>query len=105
MTLENGCKETYVARFVADMAESTAMLVSLAKTIKSSLKVDKQVKANGTLPAGVPVAMGTVDDMDVDGPATNGASKRKSRGSIVSKSYKEASSDDDDMPLVGSIIP
>lgn len=62
--------------------------------------MDKQYKSNGNLPAGVPVAIGAGDEMDVDEAAANGASKRKSRSSTTGKSYREASSDDDDMPLV-----
>lgn len=57
--------------------------------------------SNGTVP-GVSIRMGPVEEMDVDEPATNGAAngKRKSRSSINGKSYKDASSSEDDIPLV-----
>lgn len=65
-------------------------------------------KSNGHVEPGISVANGPVEEMDVqiDAPETNGVngsttSKRKSRSSIVSKSYKETSdSEDDEKPLV-----
>ena len=63
-------------------------------------------KSNGHVEPGISVANGPVEEMDVDAPETNGVNgsihnKRKSRSSIVSKSYKEASdSEDDEKPLV-----
>ncbi|KAF1989666.1 DNA topoisomerase 1 [Aulographum hederae CBS 113979] len=71
--------------------------------------MDKETPSNGRLHPGISVRMGPVDDdkMDVDGPVkdteangtTNG--KRKARNSVTNgKSYKEASSsEDDDIPL------
>ncbi|KAI9710123.1 MAG: DNA topoisomerase 1 [Bogoriella megaspora] len=62
-------------------------------------------KSNGHTVPGVSLAMGPVVEMDVDPPQTNGVngsgpSKRKSRSSAASKSYREASdSDDDTIPL------
>jgi DNA topoisomerase I len=64
---------------------------------------------NRPLNPGLSVRMGPVDDMDVDSPAekANGANgqangKRKARTSTgTTKSYKEASSsEEDDKPLV-----
>jgi DNA topoisomerase-1 len=66
--------------------------------------MDKQVPSNGHVEPGISIRMGPVEDMDVDAPDTNGNAngKRKARGSIAnSKSYKDASSsEDDDKPLV-----
>ena len=66
--------------------------------------MDKEIPSNGHLDPGISIRMGPVEDMDVDNerPVANGAAngKRKSRGSLQ-KSYKEAtSSDEDDEPLV-----
>lgn len=53
--------------------------------------------------AGLSVRNGPVvdDDMDIDAPVTNGASKRKSRSSINKVSYRDDSESDDGAPLVG----
>ena len=54
-------------------------------------------------PAGVSIRNGPVlEDMDVDGPTTNGNSKRKSRSSLSKPvKYKDESEDDSDAaPLV-----
>ncbi|KAI9656076.1 MAG: DNA topoisomerase 1 [Bathelium mastoideum] len=62
-------------------------------------------KSNAHVEPGISVANGPVEEMDVDKAETNGVngsapSKRKSRSSIPSKSYKEASeSEDDEKPL------
>ncbi|KAF2025223.1 hypothetical protein EK21DRAFT_104108 [Setomelanomma holmii] len=66
--------------------------------------MDKQLPAsNGHVEPGISIRMGPVDDkMVVDEPATNGTAnaKRKARSSITNgKSYKNASSSDDDKPL------
>lgn len=55
--------------------------------------------------AGLSVRNGPVrdDDMDIDAPVTNGASKRKSRSSINNVSYKDDSESDDGAPLVGDV--
>jgi DNA topoisomerase-1 len=87
----------------------------MAPPVKSSAIVSKKddmaasngVSTNGHVNPGISVRHGPVEDMDVDDvPAkTNGATngvtngKRKSRGSIQ-KSYKEASDDDEDAPIV-----
>jgi DNA topoisomerase-1 len=70
--------------------------------------MDKQQPSNGSLNHGISIRMGPVEEMEVDedAPATNGANgKRKSRGSI-GKTYKEATSSDDeeDEPLVRRAI-
>ncbi|KAK7191677.1 hypothetical protein DPSP01_008096 [Paraphaeosphaeria sporulosa] len=65
-------------------------------------KLDKEFPSNGHVEPGVSVRMGPIEPMDVDLPATNGTvnGKRKARNSITNgKSYKEASSDEDDKPL------
>ncbi|KAH7069299.1 DNA topoisomerase 1 [Paraphoma chrysanthemicola] len=66
--------------------------------------MDKQVPSNGHVEPGISIRMGPVDDqMDIDEPAANGNAnaKRKARSSITNgKSYKDASSsEDDDKPL------
>ncbi|KAK7541044.1 DNA topoisomerase 1 [Phyllosticta citribraziliensis] len=67
--------------------------------------MDKETTvSNGQLEPGLSIRNGPVEQMDVDGSATNGAmnGKRKSRASINGACYKEASSssdDDDDKPL------
>ena len=67
--------------------------------------MDKQIKTNGHTAPGISMAMGLVDDMEVDKPATNGITngvngKRKSSAGNR-KSYKEdTDSQDDDVPLV-----
>lgn len=52
--------------------------------------------------AGLSVRNGPVedDDMDVDAPVSNGASKRKSRTSITKISYRDDSDSDEGAPLV-----
>ncbi|KAL5410313.1 hypothetical protein PMIN03_005492 [Paraphaeosphaeria minitans] len=65
-------------------------------------KLDKEFPSNGHVEPGVSVRMGPIEPMDVDPAATNGTvnGKRKARNSITNgKSYKEASSDEDDKPL------
>jgi hypothetical protein len=80
--------------------------VKSSKTISSSVDraMDKEVPSKGHLDAGISLRMGPVQEMDVDDtPAVNGYAngKRKSRGSIGGqKKYKEASSSDDETPLV-----
>jgi DNA topoisomerase-1 len=81
------------------------------ETISKSLDraMDKSNPAGEVSQAGISIRNGPVDEMDIDGPATdthlvNGAKgKRKSRASLGNtKTYKEASSDPDvdDAPLV-----
>jgi len=76
-------------------------------TKEEDRKMDAQVPSNGHVEPGISIRMGPVaddDKMDIDAPETNGANgKRKSRSSVTnSKSYKDASSsEDDDKPLVG----
>lgn len=68
--------------------------------------MDKQIPSNGHVEPGVSIRMGPVEEMDIDTPPANGTSngKRKARSSLTNgKTYKEASSsDDDDKPLVRS---
>ncbi|KAI4677706.1 uncharacterized protein J4E84_009025 [Alternaria hordeiaustralica] len=74
-------------------------------TKEEDRKMDAQVPSNGHVEPGISIRMGPVaddDKMDIDAPETNGANgKRKSRSSVTnSKSYKDASSsEDDDKPL------
>ncbi|KAI4648213.1 hypothetical protein J4E93_004625 [Alternaria ventricosa] len=74
-------------------------------TKEEDRKMDAQVPSNGHIEPGISIRMGPVaddDKMDIDAPETNGANgKRKSRSSVTnSKSYKDASSsEDDDKPL------
>jgi DNA topoisomerase-1 len=87
---------------------SSAVALSNDRISKDEDKaMDKQVPSNGHVEPGISIRMGPVDDkMDVDEPATNGNAnaKRKARSSITNgKSYKDASSsEDDDKPLVRS---
>jgi len=73
-------------------------------------KMDDAAPSNGHVEPGISIRMGPVENMEVDAPVTNGNGdtngKRKARNSIAEgKSYKDASSsdDDDDKPLVRSI--
>ncbi|KAI4613232.1 hypothetical protein J4E83_007644 [Alternaria metachromatica] len=74
-------------------------------TKEEDRKMDAQVPSNGHVEPGISIRMGPVaddDKMDIDAPETNGANgKRKSRSRVTnSKSYKDASSsEDDDKPL------
>lgn len=70
-------------------------------------KQDEQdgVTANGHVDPGISMAMGPVEEMDVDKPAANGATTvgGKRKASMTNgKSYKEnsESDDEDDVPLV-----
>ena len=67
--------------------------------------MDKQIKTNDHTAPGISMAMGPVDEMDLDKPTTNGTTngvKGKRKSSAANrKSYKEDSdSEDDDVPLV-----
>lgn len=91
------------------MARTNACAVAMSEDRISKdvdRKLDKEFPSNGHVEPGVSVRMGPVEPMDVDPPATNGTAngKRKARNSITNgKSYKEASSDEDDKPLVRSL--
>ncbi|KAK5116275.1 hypothetical protein LTR85_009247 [Meristemomyces frigidus] len=62
--------------------------------------MDKQLPSNGHVEPGISMAMGPVEEMDVDKPTTNGTSSSKRKASRANgKSYKEASDSDDDVPL------
>ena len=63
--------------------------------------MDRQVPTNGTVQPGISMAMGPVQDMDVDKPTTNGTTAAKRKSSMGhGKTYKESSdSNDDDVPL------
>jgi len=94
-------------------------MANLAPTVKSNerisqdedQKLDVEVPSNGHVEPGISIRMGPVDDMNVDAPATNGDAnangKRKARNSVENtKSYKDASSsEDDDKPLVRDFRP
>ncbi|KAL2064779.1 hypothetical protein VTL71DRAFT_3918 [Oculimacula yallundae] len=78
--------------------------LSRAHISKSEDKAMDKAIPSTTAPAGVSVRNGPVveDKMDVDGPTTNGHSKRKSRASISKPVYNdgtENSSDEDSVPL------
>jgi hypothetical protein len=68
--------------------------------------MDRQNPSNGTHDEGISLRMGPVQEMEVDGPVTNGVTngtngKRKARQSMSNgKTYKDDSSSDDDVPLV-----
>ncbi|KAI4953858.1 hypothetical protein J4E91_002706 [Alternaria rosae] len=86
------------------MANDSSSIVKSNEQItkEEDRKMDAQVPSNGHIEPGISIRMGPVaddDKMDVDAPETNG--KRKSRSSVTnSKSYKDASSsEDDDKPL------
>ena len=72
--------------------------------------MDKSIAPSNHVASGISIRNGPVEMMDIDdreaGDAkTNGivSSKRKGRQSVTNgKSYKEASSDEDDEPLVWS---
>jgi DNA topoisomerase-1 len=90
------------------MADSRHLAKSADRIPKSVDKtMDKQTPSNGHVEPGVSIRMGPVEEMDIDTPPANGTSngKRKARSSLSNaKTYKEASSsDDDDKPLVGSV--
>ncbi|KAK2679661.1 hypothetical protein RAB80_004842 [Fusarium oxysporum f. sp. vasinfectum] len=63
--------------------------------------LDQPVPKQAAKMAGLSVRNGPLEDaMDIDEPATNGASKRKSRTSISKVNYKDDESSDDAAPLV-----
>jgi DNA topoisomerase-1 len=71
--------------------------------------MDKEAPASDdSVQPGISMAFGPVDDnMDVDKPATNGASANGKRKAFMTngKTYKDASgSDSDDAPLVRDIL-
>ncbi|KAF2874964.1 DNA topoisomerase 1 [Massariosphaeria phaeospora] len=86
---------------VKDRANGAKSEDRIPKNVDRAL--DKQLPSNGHVEPGVSIRMGPVEDMDVDTPQTNGNAngKRKARTSLTNgKSYKEASSsEDDDKPL------
>jgi hypothetical protein len=99
--------KTSIMGITANRTSSTA--ISSERISKDEDKaMDKQVPSNGHVEPGISIRMGPVDDMDVDAPATNGNAngKRKARSSITnSKSYKDASSsEEDDKPLVRILV-
>lgn len=74
-----------------------------ANTIPKSLDaaLDARPSISRPAPVGVSIRHGPADDsMDIDVPEMNGTGKRKSRGSIGKPVYKDASSDEEDEPLV-----
>jgi DNA topoisomerase-1 len=54
--------------------------------------------------AGLSVRNGPLEDtsMDIDEPATNGTTKRKSRNSITKVNYKDDESSDEGAPMVST---
>jgi DNA topoisomerase-1 len=99
-----------LARTPQPSVANSRHLVKSADNIPKSVdkKMDEQMPSNGHVEPGISVRMGPVEDMDVDTPSANGTSngKRKARSSLTgAKTYKEASSsDDDDKPLVRSTL-
>ena len=91
-------------------------MVNSVDTVKSNERISKavdkaldaQIPSNGPVNPGISIRMGPVDDMEVDEPVTNGNAnaKRKARTSIPNaKSYKDASSSEDDgKPLVRGLL-
>lgn len=84
---------------------SAASADTIPKSVDNAM--DKEVPSsngqNGQLEVDISIRNGPVREMDIDEPGTNGLAngKRKQRASINGKSYKEAtSSDEDDKPLV-----
>lgn len=78
-------------------------LVSQAHISNATDKaMDKAAAKSKVAPAGVSVRNGPVleDRMDVDGPATNGTTKRKARASTGKQVKYDASSSESDVPLV-----
>ncbi|KAH7364539.1 putative DNA topoisomerase 1 [Rhexocercosporidium sp. MPI-PUGE-AT-0058] len=78
--------------------------LSQAHISKSEDKAMDQAIPSTSAPAGVSVRNGPVieENMDVDGPTTNGNAKRKSRASISKPVYKDGTdedSDEDSVPL------
>ena len=82
---------------------------TIPKSVDRAL--DKSFPSGNGLKPGISIANGPVTEMDIDeqpvnGVQTNGAviGKRKSRASLgnAAKSYKEATDDEDDQPLVRS---
>lgn len=61
--------------------------------------MDKEIPTNGHTEPGISMAMGPVENMDVDKPTTNGTASGKRKSLANGKSYKEDSDSDDDMPL------
>ncbi|KAL6168328.1 DNA topoisomerase 1 [Exserohilum turcicum] len=84
----------------SDQAKSSAKI-----TKEEDRKMNAEIPSNGHVEPGISIRMGPIDEskMDVDAPETNGNTngKRKARTSVAnSKSYKDASSsEDDDKPL------
>ncbi|KAF2772070.1 DNA topoisomerase 1 [Teratosphaeria nubilosa] len=81
-----------------------------AKSKETISKKDDAAMSNGTTNGhakpGISLAMGPVEEMDVDKPETNGATtngtsatKRRASSMANGKSYKDASDSDDDVPL------
>lgn len=63
--------------------------------------MDKEAPTNGDVKPGISIAMGPIEEMDVDKPTLNGTTAGKRKSSIANgKSYKEDSeSEDDEVPL------
>lgn len=91
------------------MADISHLTAKSADTVSKAVDnaMDKQVQSNGDVKPGISIAMGPVEEMDVDTPGkpiTNGTSNSKRKASMGNgKSYKDASvseEEDDDAPLV-----
>jgi len=89
------------------------MLTPAAKSAANiSKKVDKALDkahpSTSSVQPGISIRNGPVEEMEIDEPHVNGTAngKRKSRGSIGTKTtYKEeSSSDTDDLPLVYHLL-
>ena len=74
---------------------------TIPKSVDTAM--DRQASTNGTnghVEPGISMAMGPVQEMEVDKPVTNGTTTGKRKSLANGKSYKEASdSEDDDVPL------
>lgn len=94
---------TYHAHALAGPYSNTSIsLVSSSKISRAEDDaLDQPVSKQAAKMAGLSVRNGPLEDaMDIDEPATNGASKRKSRTSISKVNYKDDESSDDAAPLV-----
>ena len=84
-------------------AHSSLSSAKISKSVDAAM--DKSAQSNGTTKPGISIRNGPVtEDVDmggVDGPAVNGAAKRKARPSASRPNYADSeSSEDDNVPLV-----
>jgi DNA topoisomerase-1 len=89
---------------VLDLTESL-LIVSAAKISRAEDNAMAQpVPEEAAKMAGLSVRNGPLEDtsMDIDEPATNGTTKRKSRNSITKVNYKDDESSDEGAPMVST---